>query len=36
MGVYEKFAYLYVKGRYSRFSEKMAETIPTNHRRFWT
>ena len=29
MNVYKKFAYLYVKGRYSHFSEKMAEILPT-------
>ncbi|WP_168194758.1 class I SAM-dependent DNA methyltransferase [Thermococcus aciditolerans] len=28
MKVYEHFAYLYVRGRYSRFSEKMAEILP--------
>ncbi|KPU63358.1 hypothetical protein EP1X_03185 [Thermococcus sp. EP1] len=28
MKIYKNFAYLYVKGRYSRFSEKMAEILP--------
>ncbi|AIF70105.1 hypothetical protein PAP_08620 [Palaeococcus pacificus DY20341] len=29
MRIYKNFAYFYVKGRYSRFSEKMAEILPT-------
>jgi ubiquinone/menaquinone biosynthesis C-methylase UbiE len=34
MGIYEKFAYLYAKGPYPQYSEKMAELLPAVLERF--